>query len=334
MRIRGRETAVDDDRVAMAFRTYLEARHADAVAALAAGTDGATSVAATSTADSVPELSGDDDVLGNEHGREVEERIDATPDDVGSDRRHRGRGGRRWPGSITVDVVDLYGHDPSLVAALFASPAGTLRTATAVLRELVGGDRPVQLRLERHPHLVPVGSIGARDVHELVTVEGRVRAVSSRGLAAAVAAFRCPACGRRRRRHQLGTGFAAPEGCDGCDRQGPPAFEPSRSTFVDREAVTFGAPGGDRDEPRRGGTADRGTIAAHLVGEHVGRLSPGRRCYLTGVVRVHRRDRSNRFDLALDVVGVSEEFDEPSDLDVKAVLDAHWEGATSAGGAT
>lgn len=330
MRTRGRETAVDDDRVATAFRTYLEARHADAVAAIAAGTDGAASGAATSTADSAPGTSGSNGVAGSEHGREVEERIDATPDDVGSDGRYRGRGGRRWPGSLTVDVVDLYGHDPSLVASMFASPARTLRTATAVLRELVGGDRPVQLRLERHPHLVPVGSIGARDVHELVTVEGRVGAVAPRGLAAAVAAFRCPACGRRWRRHQLGTGFVTPAGCDGCDRPGPPAFEPSLSTFLDREAVTFDAPGGDREVPR----ADRGTVAAHLVGEHVGRLSPGQRCYLTGVVRAHRRDRSNRFDLALDVVGVSEEFDEPSDLDVKAVLDAHWEGAATAGRAT
>ena len=203
--------------------------------------------------------------------------------------------------SLHVDVLDLYAYDDEFTKGLFSSPDRYLRAGAESLRALDDAFSRVNVRLVNHPGLLGIGSLRARHVDELVTVEGVVDDVAGVQAAVSAAVYACSACGHAIRRRPDAR-LAPPGRCKECDAVGSMAFDADRSTYVDVQRVVLATPGGG---PLEGG--ERAMLDVLVDDDLVETVEEGDHLLATGIVRLDREGDANRFDFYLDVVSLNEE---------------------------
>lgn len=227
--------------------------------------------------------------------------------------------------SLYVDVLDLYAFDEAFTRGLFSDPDRFLRAGADALRGLNESFNRVNVRLTNHPGLLGLGSLRARHVAELVTVEGVVASVDPVQAAVERAVYRCPSCGHGVSR-RAGPRLAAPGRCEACDAGSPLELDVGDSTHVDVQHLVLEAPGGGRPEE-----ASPPTLDAVVDDDLVATTEPGERLLATGIVRLERSGEANRFDFALDVVALDEEPGEArptlddASSELQRAIQSRWE---------
>ena len=226
--------------------------------------------------------------------------------------------------SLYVDLVDLYGYDSEFTVALFDAPGRYLRRAVAVLCDGYDAFDHVNVRVTNNPALFQLSDLGASHLHELVTVEGVADSVDPVGATAAVAAFECGACGEAVEVRPYGVDIPTPRHCGQCGEGGTMGFRPDRSTFVDLRRVSFGSSPEDDED----GSGSR-SVDVFLADDLADAVAPGDQFLATGVVRPVRAGPSNRFDLCVDGIAVSEERSAIDDRSLTEVIQSRWESTTA-----
>lgn len=224
--------------------------------------------------------------------------------------------------SITVDVIDLHGHDETLVEALFDDPDDVLQRGATVLRSAHEELGRLNIRLENVPSQLAPDAIRARHAGTLVTVEGAVESVGPVVAAIAEGVFACRTCGARRRSPVAGLELSSPDRCVECDAAGTLELDREASALVDVQQVTLVGSESD-DDGRR--------MAVWIDDDLVDTVASDERIRATGVMRLDRRGEANRFDFYLDGLAVDEqhpgrpieEADAPERL--KASIRTSWE---------
>jgi DNA replicative helicase MCM subunit Mcm2 (Cdc46/Mcm family) len=171
-----------------------------------------------------------------------------------------------------------------------------------------------------NPALFELGDLRARHLHELVTVEGVAASVGPVGATAAVALFECHACGAEVEQRPAGVRLSPPGRCVERDGVDTLAFRPDRSTFVDLRRVELAPP---HDERADG--ADPRTVGLFLADDPADAVAPGDGFLATGVVRPVAAGPSNRFDLCIEGVGVTDERRPVPDRSLAEVIQSRWE---------
>lgn len=229
--------------------------------------------------------------------------------------------------SLYVDLVDLYGYDSAFTVALFDAPGRYLRRAVAVLCAGYDAFDHVNVRVTNNPALFQLSDLGASHLNELVTVEGVADSVDPVGATAAVAVFSCDACGEAVEVRPYGVEMLTPRHCSECGEAGAMRFRPARSTFVDLRRVSLGSSPEDDED----GSASR-SLDVFLADDLVDAVAPGDQFLVTGLVRPVRAGRSNRFDLCVDGIAVSEERSAVDDRSLAEVIQSRWESTSADGG--
>ena len=227
--------------------------------------------------------------------------------------------------SLEVDVLDLYEFDESFTRGLFSHPDRYLTAGADALRALNDTFNRVNVRLTNHPGLLGIGSLRARHVSELVTVEGVVGAVDPVQATASTGGFGCDRCGHRverRARRRVET----PTRCGECGAVDSFRLDFDRSTFVDVQRLELEAVAENQRGDAPGPSSDT-VIDDDLVGS----VSAGDRLLVTGVLRLEGQGRSGRFDFYLEANAIDEEPGEaprePGDVsnELQEAIQSRWE---------
>lgn len=222
--------------------------------------------------------------------------------------------------SLSVDLVDLYGYDDEFTVALFDEPGRFLRRAVEVLCDGHDALEHANVRVTNNPALFELGDLRARHLHELVTVEGVAASVGPVGATAAVAVFECNACGAEVEQRPAGVRLSPPGRCVECDGVDALAFRPDRSTFVDLRRVALAPP-----QEERADDATPRTVDLFLADDLADAVAPGDGFLATGIVRPVRAGPSNRFDLCVEGLSVTDERSPVPDRSLAEVIQSRWE---------
>lgn len=218
--------------------------------------------------------------------------------------------------SLYVDLVDVHTFDEAFLRALFDDPESGFTAGESVLGELTGVEGPVHVRVENNPQQRSVGDIRASYVGGLVTVTGEVETVGPPRAMAVTAAYECPICAASETLSQAGIDLATPTLCDNCGWDGEFTLLTGDSRFVDRQEITLASP------PDENGWIT--TLTVYLDDDIVGTATEGDPHSVTGIVRVHRGDEVNQFQLYLDALSIREEGKAKAPETPDGVLDSHW----------
>ncbi len=220
--------------------------------------------------------------------------------------------------SLIVDFADLDRYDTDFADDLLENPDVLLDAAQNALQEIV---LPVDVDLSRAhirivdlPQHLKTRELRSDHIGKLIAIEGQVRTATEVRPKLTTAAYECQRCGHVFYVEQSGTKFIEPYECpnDACDRRGPFRLLPKRSTFVDAQKVRIQ----ESPEDLRGGEQPQ-TLDVELSDDLVGKIFPGDRVIINGILRSYQRTtqsgKSTYFDLFLDGISIEmmeQEFEE------------------------
>jgi replicative DNA helicase Mcm len=220
--------------------------------------------------------------------------------------------------SLIVDFADLDRYDTEFADDLLENPDVMLDAAHSALQEIV---LPVDVdlsgahvRIVNLPQHLKTRDLRSDHIGKLIAIEGQVRTATEVRPKIVRAAYECQRCGHVFYVDQSGTKFIEPYECpnEACDRRGPFRLLPKRSQFVDAQKVRVQ----ESPEDLRGGEQPQ-TLDVELGDDLVGRIFPGDRVIINGILRSYQRTtqsgKSTYFDLFLDGISIEmmeQEFEE------------------------
>ncbi len=210
--------------------------------------------------------------------------------------------------SLWVEFSSLEKYNMDMARELLDSPDAVLGHATESLKAM---DLPAdvdftesRVRVRHLPELTLIKDIRSVHINTLIAVTGLVRKATEVRPRIVNAAFRCARCEDITYLPQE-EHYVEPFECDNevCGRKGPFKLVREESEFIDFQKIRIQD---SPDEVRPGEQPQ--TLDAMVTEDLTGRVSPGDRVVLVGVLRSYQRatqqGKSTAFDLLLDTVSV------------------------------
>ncbi len=229
--------------------------------------------------------------------------------------------------SLLVAFDELNRFDTDMAIYLLRHPLNVLAAGEEAIRRLAPpGDEGAQIhlrvRLLPRDRRVPVRDLRAKHLGQYIAVEGLVRKSTEVRPRVTDALFQCLRCGTIIKEPQDGQAFREPLECyeeqGGCKRSASATkfkLLTETSLFVDTQKLEIQeAPEGLRggQEPQR--------LTLYLEDDLTGRITPGERVVMNGVLRSVQKGRpgakSTLFDIFMDVNSVEKEQVEFEDIEV------------------
>src|SRR6266704_4628572 len=241
----------------------------------------------------------------------------------------------RYPESRSLEAsfLDLNRFDTDMAIYLLRHPLNVLMAGEEAIRRLVppGEEAPqIHLRINGLPRdrRVQIRDLRAKHLGQYISVEGLVRKSTEVRPKVVGALFQCLRCGTIIKEEQDGQTFREPLECyeeqGGCKRSASATkfkLLTETSLYSDTQKIEVQeAPEGLRggEEPQR--------LSAYVEDDLTGRITPGQRVILNGVLRSVQRgrpgQRSTLFDIFVDVNSVEMERVEFEEIEVTEE-DAH-----------
>src|SRR5437867_768049 len=235
--------------------------------------------------------------------------------------------------SLETSFLDLNRFDTDMAIYLLRHPLNVLLAGEEAIRRLVppGEEAPqIHLRIAGLPRdrRVQIRDLRAKHLGQYISVEGLVRKSTEVGPKVVGALFQCLRCGTIIKEEQDGQTFREPLECyeeqGGCKRSASATkfkLLTETSLYLDTQKIEVqesaeGLRGGE--EPQR--------LSAYVEDDLTGRITPGQRVILNGVLRSVQRgrpgQRSTLFDIFVDVNSVEMERVEFEEIEVTEE-DAH-----------
>src|SRR5881296_3329142 len=241
----------------------------------------------------------------------------------------------RYPESRSLEAsfLDLNRFDTDMAIYLLRHPLNVLMAGEEAIRRLVppGEEAPqIHLRINGLPRdrRVQIRDLRAKHLGQYISVEGLVRKSTEVRPKVVGALFQCLRCGTIIKEEQDGQTFREPLECyeeqGGCKRSANATkfkLLTETSLYLDTQKIEVqespeGLRGGE--EPQR--------LTAYVEDDLTGRITPGQRVILNGVLRSVQRgrpgQRSTLFDIFVDVNSVEMERVEFEEIEVTEE-DAH-----------
>jgi len=241
----------------------------------------------------------------------------------------------RYPESRSLEAsfLDLNRFDTDMAIYLLRHPLNVLMAGEEAIRRLVppGEEAPqIHLRINGLPRdrRVQIRDLRAKHLGQYISVEGLVRKSTEVRPKVVGALFQCLRCGTIIKEEQDGQTFREPLECyeeqGGCKRSANATkfkLLTETSLYSDTQKIEVqespeGLRGGE--EPQR--------LSAYVEDDLTGRITPGQRVILNGVLRSVQRgrpgQRSTLFDIFVDVNSVEMERVEFEEIEVTEE-DAH-----------
>src|SRR3989442_558311 len=241
----------------------------------------------------------------------------------------------RYPESRSLEAsfLDLNRFDTDMAIYLLRHPLNVLMAGEEAIRRLVppGEEAPqIHLRINGLPRdrRVQIRDLRAKHLGQYISVEGLVRKSTEVRPKVVGALFQCLRCGTIIKEEQDGQTFREPLECyeeqGGCKRSASATkfkLLTETSLYLDTQKIEVqespeGLRGGE--EPQR--------LSAYVEDDLTGRITPGQRVILNGVLRSVQRgrpgQRSTLFDIFVDVNSVEMERVEFEEIEVTEE-DAH-----------
>ena len=219
--------------------------------------------------------------------------------------------------SIYVDFSDIEKFDPDVANYTLNNPTLSLKCAEDAIKRMVSHalTNPfIHFRIKSLPRdsRIEIRKLRAKHLGTFVSVEGLVRKATEVRPRVTVAEFECVRCGHRTVIEQEGMLFHEPLECSkedgGCGRgTGSTKFrlltDPSK--FVDTQKIEIQEP----PEGLRGG-AQPERLVGYIEDDLSGRISPGDRMILNGILRSQQKGgqvKSTLFEIHLDINSIEYE---------------------------
>ncbi|OPY33848.1 MAG: Minichromosome maintenance protein MCM [Methanomassiliicoccales archaeon PtaU1.Bin124] len=226
---------------------------------------------------------------------------------------------------ISYNEVDMFDTDMAL--QMLDSPDTVLQIGEKAIRKLVqqgrSGEIKIHLRIKELPknNKIEIRLLRSEHLGKLISVEGLVRKATEVRPKIVEAHFKCFRCPAIIVEPQESLFFKEPLECykeqNGCGRTaGSTKFSllPEESKYVDTQKIEIQ----ENPEGLRGG-AQPERLTAYLEDDQAGRISPGDRISLNGVLRsVQKGDRvkSTLFDIHLDVHSIESKEQEYEEVEI------------------
>jgi len=229
--------------------------------------------------------------------------------------------------SLSIAFDELNRFDTDMAIYLLRHPLDVLTAGEEAIRRLAPpGDEGVQIhlrvRLLPRDRRVPVRDLRAKHLGQYIAVEGLVRKSTEVRPRVTDALFQCLRCGTIIKEPQDGQAFREPLECyeeqGGCKRSASATkfkLLTETSLFIDTQKLEIQeAPEGLRggEEPQR--------LTLYLEDDLTGRITPGERVVMSGVLRSVQKGRpgqkSTLFDIFMDVNSVEKEQVEFEQIEV------------------
>lgn len=226
--------------------------------------------------------------------------------------------------SMYVDFSAVEKFDPDLANYTLVNPSQSIGAAEDAVKHMVSHalTNPfIHFRIKGLPRdsRVEIRKLRAKHLGTFVSVEGLVRKATEVRPRVTVAEFECARCGHRMSVEQDGMQFHEPLECSkddgGCGRgTGSTKFRllTDPSTFVDTQKIEVQEP----PEGLRGG-AQPERLTGFIEDDISGKVSPGDRLIINGVLRSHQKGtsvKSTLFDITVDVNSVEYEEHEYEEI--------------------
>jgi replicative DNA helicase Mcm len=196
--------------------------------------------------------------------------------------------------SVTIAFNDLQLRDPDLADYLLHKPRHCFQIRAQMLQNVdvtVDPKPRLHLRVSGLPESAQTAIRHLRVEHlgRFVAVEGLVKKATEHIPQVLEAAWDCKTCGNRIRLIQDDEFLAEPVICDGCEKPGPWTLREEECRFIDHQKIEMQeSPDGLR------GSAQAARIVVHIQDDLVGKLSPGDRVRINGIVTVKARREAQR----------------------------------------
>ncbi len=226
--------------------------------------------------------------------------------------------------SIYVEFSAIEAFDPDLANYLLLNPSQSISAAEDAVRHMVSHalTNPfIHFRIKGLPRdsRVEIRKLRAKHLGTFVSVEGLVRKATEVRPRVTVAQFECARCGHTMSVEQEGIQYHEPLECPkddgGCGRgSGSTKFRllTDPSTFIDTQKIEIQEP----PEGLRGGSQPE-RLTGFLEDDISGKVSPGDRVIINGVLRSHQKGttiKSTLFDITVDVSSVEYEEHEYEEI--------------------
>ncbi|MGZ4904298.1 MAG: minichromosome maintenance protein MCM [Halobacteriota archaeon] len=222
--------------------------------------------------------------------------------------------------SIEIDYQDLQNFDIALADKLIDDPISVLRSAHDALLDY---DLPIECKLDAEVRIINVSDkVKIRDlrsshVGKLTSIEGIVRKATEVRPKLTEAGFECLSCGNITTVEQDEARFKEPAECSHriCRKKGPFKLNFIHSKFVDSQKIRLQ----ESPEGLKGGEQPQ-MLDANVESTLAGRVFPGDRVVVTGLLRAaqrqHQNTKSTTFDLYLDANSIEIEDKEFQDIEI------------------
>src|SRR5213083_2123967 len=229
--------------------------------------------------------------------------------------------------SLEASFLDLNRFDTDMAIYLLRHPLNVLMAGEEAIRRLVppGEEAPqIHLRINGLPRdrRVQIRDLRAKHLGQYISVEGLVRKSTEVRPTVVGALFQCLRCGTIIKEEQDGQTFREPLECyeeqGGCKRSASATkfkLLTETSLYLDTQKLEIQeAPEGLRggEEPQR--------LTLYLEDDLTGRITPGERVVMNGVLRSVQkgrpREKSTLFDIFMDVNSVEKEQVEFEEIEV------------------
>ncbi|HUV60961.1 MAG TPA: minichromosome maintenance protein MCM [Thermoplasmata archaeon] len=226
--------------------------------------------------------------------------------------------------SLYVSFSDVEVHDPDLANYTLSKPTLSIQSAEEAMRRMISHaltNPYIHFRIKGLPRdsRIEIRKLRAKHLETFVSVEGLVRKATEVRPRVTVAEFECMRCGARLFVEQEGMQFREPLECSkddgGCGRgSGSTRFKllTDKSQFIDTQKIEIQEP----PEGLRGG-AQPERLVGFIEDDIAGRISPGDRLIINGVLKSHQKGtqtKSALFDLTLDINSVEYEEHEYEEI--------------------
>ena len=221
--------------------------------------------------------------------------------------------------SLWVDFRDLDRYDISLADELISNPDAAIAAAEKALRSI---DLPVGLpsiRVNVRFHSLPainklmIKDLRSEHVGKFMAVEGIVRKATDVRPKLILGAYECQKCGGVTRISQDDNKVKEPFICEECEGRGPFKLLVSESTFLDSQKILIQ----ESLEDLHGGEHPK-QLSIHLEDDLTGKISPGDRVELVGILRAQRKTAKGKGSRVFEIFLEANSF-KPVQLDFEEV---------------
>jgi len=206
--------------------------------------------------------------------------------------------------SLLLDYWEIDVHDSELGELLLEKPYYVLKAGEEALKNVdtIAGTPPLHLRIRNLPESRKIEIRDLRSIHlgKFISVDGLVKKVTEVRPKLVEAAFKCQRCGAITRIKQEENILVEPTICPNCNRKSSFKLISEESVFIDSQKIEIQ----ESPEGLRGG-AQPMRLVAYLEDDLVGKIVPGDRITINGILRIQARRRGQlkltEFNRVMDV---------------------------------